>query len=135
MGDKLIRIAGSGEAPVVALSVAAGPRGNCRVRLWDRDGRNPDWVDMGGCDFDGKSAVNLGLRLVSGDPPDVRALDSRTLTWSVRLAASNPDVAQRYDVRILVQQGRQPVPGGEFLYSGPVDEVEELGDMALIEVV
>lgn len=137
MADKLIvirleatNLEAKDDEATVGFEVAAGPQGRCRVKHWDKYGRDADWAGVGGCDFDGTLETRVGWWL-----GPVRDLKGRTLTWSVRLAARDPSIPESYSFRLRVLRGRETVPGGEFIYSGPLDDVEEFGDVVHFDVI
>lgn len=134
MAQNQIRLDKNGGVPLVRVSVmadASGARGSGRVRLWDRDGRNPE--DAGKFRIPDDGSEIPALKLLK-DGSSVGSLKQRTLTWAVRIAPLRPGDAGRYEVRVWVEQDERAVPGGEFLYSGPLDDVEEIGDVALLMV-
>lgn len=117
---------------VVAVKVSArAPEGECRLRLWDEDGRSKDPVGQDELDhwqwnFSGSTDKTVELR----DPqlgllPPAK-LRKRTVTWSVRVFASEPDSIERYELRIKLLQDGEELPDGTFVYSGPLSDDQEL---------
>jgi hypothetical protein len=131
MAQNQIWLEKGGGAPHVVVTVAAGSRGTCRIRLWDPDGRNPAEKDRFPFDcaqpFEHTSPPLNGL-------DDVGSLNNCTLTWALRIAPRQPDTEDQYEIRIRVVQNARTVPGGEFIYSGPLEDAEEVGDAALFSL-
>ena len=85
--------------------------------LWDDFGRNPTPLQP-------QSALTEpGVAELEWtfDKYSVGDLKGRTVTWSVRLVSPRPD---SFEVRVEVLQGAEPVPGGRFVYAGPLDPSE-----------
>jgi hypothetical protein len=126
MADKVIRLKDASGEVCVALSVEPGPRSRCRFKLWDEDGRNPSLA--GACD----AAIDVKARWRLGTGAE---LSGWTLTWSVRLVPRDRSAAARYQVAIRILADEEPAPGGEFHYSGPLDELEELSDLVHFQLL
>jgi hypothetical protein len=118
----LEKVAALETAAIVLAVEAEAPSGRFRLRLWDAYGRNPTDPNANGLplDFHG----SLPRRDIVLAPTD--GFDGRTLTWVVRLQSTSP--AQYYSVRLSVLQvrGEKKTTSGEFVYSGPLDDVEEI---------
>lgn len=113
MLDKLVSLAivddKSGAAASVEVDVWTDvPDADVRLRLWDKDGRNPT------------PAARDPARPTRWKLLDVRP--GATLTWSVRLASEK---LERFELRLQVYQGEIALPKGNFSYSGPLERLEE----------
>lgn len=112
MLDKLVSLAiddKSGAAASVEVEVWTDvPDPDVRLRLWDKDGRNPTPAEQ-------DAARPTRWKLVDVQP-------GATLTWSVRLASEK---LKRFELRLQVYQGEAPLPRGNFSYSGPLERLEE----------
>ena len=113
--------------------------GQCRLRLWDADGRDPKVITKDGLvldDPDTKSKAegwDFSERLDATVPVKwpAQKLYSNTLTWSVRFYSRDPGTgndpaASSYELLLQVLQDNAPVPGANFSYSGPLDDYEEV---------
>jgi hypothetical protein len=117
---------------VVALKVSArAPEGECRLRLWDEDGRSRDPVGQDELDhwqWNFSHSTDRTVELKDSQlgflPP--AKLQNRTITWSVRVFASAPDSGERYELRIKLLQDGVDLPNGTFDYSGPLRDDQEL---------
>lgn len=118
MLDKVVALAvdatGMGSGVEVKLRVRA-PRGECRLKLWDPEGRNPQAL--------------APYRIVGPAPPEhtwplEQALVRHgcTLTWNARLAGPSDS---QFELRLRVFQKGVALPGGDFFYAGPLDDLEE----------
>ena len=110
---------------VVLALRAEAPSGRFRLRLWNDYGRKPTDPNTRP---ENRKPMQFAGTMARTDivlvPPD--GFDGSTLTWVVRLQASGP--AQYYSVRLTllqVHEGTQ-MPSGDFAYSGPLDDVEEI---------
>ena len=109
-------------APLVRFAMrisAQASHGQCRLRLWDSFGRDPvavgtDW------DFYGRTDI-----VVPFEKPPAK-VHGHTLTWSVRLAPFEPEAGERYEMLAQILQDGAGLPNAKFLYSGPLDDFEEI---------
>jgi hypothetical protein len=102
-------------------------QGQCRLRLWDAYGRNPQIIDRSGTV--GGEAKDWDLPEKLEPIPVEQAPDSlhnSTLTWSIRLRPKQLDSGERYALQVQVLQEERVLPGGNFSYSGPLDDYEEV---------
>lgn len=112
MLDKLVSLAITDDeaaAALVEIDVWTDvPDPEVRLRLWDREGRNPQVPRR-------LSVEPARWELESVYP-------GCTLTWLVRLASTRHS---HFELRLQVFQAGSALPGGNFSYSGPLGGLEE----------
>jgi hypothetical protein len=102
--------AAQGSAGVEVDVQTDAPQFDVRLRLWNREGREP------------REAVRRHgtTRWRLRDPPEGFA--GCTLTWLVRMASPGPT---HFELSLQVFQRDTPLPGASFLYTGPLEGLEE----------
>lgn len=101
----------------VEVRVQSSPAAECRLKLWNREGRNPTALREHTGAGEAERRWSVG--------PSTTALDGCTLTWSVRLAPTGQPPPSHFQFRIRIVDGDTPLAGGEFFHSGPLDGFEE----------
>lgn len=102
-------------------------QGQCRLRLWDAHGRKPQIIGQSGT-VGGKAEdwdLPKKLEPIPVEQP-ADSLHNSTLTWSIRLWPKQFGGDERYALQVQVLQGNLVSPGGNFSYSGPLDDYEEI---------
>lgn len=98
-------------APDVEVEVQLRPdirHPQIRLRLWDKDGRNPQVPQQ-------VSLQPARWKLENVHP-------GSTLTWLVRLVSTEHS---HFELRLQVFQAGAALPDGNFSYSGPLEGLEE----------
>ena len=122
----VLKVAKTGPAPEIELIFGNAQWGKYDVYLWDIAGHSSTLVRRGlnNDQIPDRFAISVSAA----------ELKDRQLTWEVTIGAMG-NKGQQYSLRVIVTQAGQPLPGGTFEYSGPLDAVKVIADFAKFKVV
>ncbi|OGF58669.1 MAG: hypothetical protein A2Y62_03965 [Candidatus Fischerbacteria bacterium RBG_13_37_8] len=96
----------------IEIIIGYAQQGRYKIRLWDKDRRNPKVVGEG---------VNWDEIADTFDLGPANKLINKTLSWDVIVTALQSKSGQFYCVTVILKQKGKPVEGGIFQESGPLE--------------
>jgi hypothetical protein len=125
MAGRKIKISRAGGVPNIEVVIGYANWGTYKIKIWDENGKNPQVIGEG---FSGDDISDL---FSIGSPA---ALQGKTLSWKVRVAAPEEGETNQYHITVLLKQDGKILKDGLYTYADQFDGVKTVGDFAIFEL-